>query len=166
MRSQTFRPKIQTPVRKGGAIDDRGQSCRTVCSPGRHAFDLVLVSKFSFFLIDSWLLGVSAAKAPTVNMDSSEMASMMSDMGGMGMDSSDGGMFVAYNQFLARTYWYIVAAVVGCACLFKGLNVLEVSNRSVISPLMFSVFTCLVLFQHDVLHKRWRGVLTVVLSDV
>lgn len=64
------------------------------------------------------------------------LMSGMGGMGGMGMDSGSGGMFVADNQSLARTYWYIIAAIVGFACLLKGLQALESSNRSVLSTLL------------------------------
>ena len=72
-------------------------------------------------------------------MDASDMASMMSgmsDMSGMGMDSGSGGVFVAHNQDIARTYWYIIAAFVGCACLLKVIRVLDYANRSVDSAFM------------------------------
>ena len=66
------------------------------------------------------------------HMDASEMASMMSGMSGMsgmGMDSSTGGMFLAHNQLLARTYWYIIAVMVGCACFLKLLRAMDFSYR-------------------------------------
>ena len=58
------------------------------------------------------------------------MASM-SGMSGMGMDMSTGGMFLADNQMLARTYWYIVAACLVAAGLFRLITFLVVQSRSV-----------------------------------
>ena len=68
------------------------------------------------------------------------MASMMSGMSGMtgmGMDSSSGGMFLAHNQLLARTYWYIIAAMVGFACFLRSLRAIDISYRSVPRIIMF-----------------------------
>ena len=67
--------------------------------------------------------------APRSNMESSNMDSLMSGMSGMGMDSSSGGMFIGYNQYLAHTYWFIIAAIVAFLCFFNGVRVLDVSYR-------------------------------------
>ncbi len=70
-------------------------------------------------------------------MDSSDMASLMSGMSGMGMDSSSGGMFVGQNQYLAHTYWYIIAAIVAFLCLLNVVRTVDVSYRLVLPALLW-----------------------------
>ncbi len=77
---------------------------------------------------------MSAVPASKGNMDSSmdsNMASLMSGMSGMGMDSSTGGMFIGHNRFLAHTYWFIIAAIVVFLCFLKAIRAADVSYRSV-----------------------------------
>lgn len=52
-------------------------------------------------------------------------------MSGMGMDMGSEGMFLPYNQMLARTYWYLIAAVFLFACLLSGINAYETWSRLV-----------------------------------
>ena len=58
----------------------------------------------------------------------------MSSMEGMGMDMGSDGMFRQVNQTLARTYWYLVAAIFGFAMFFKGIEAVESWSRSVFCP--------------------------------
>ena len=57
--------------------------------------------------------------------------SMLSSMGGSGMDMDSGGMFKEHNQSLARTYWYLVAACAAVGSSFKILRILDLQLRSV-----------------------------------
>ena len=67
-------------------------------------------------------------------MDSSSMSGMdgMSGMEGMGMDTGSDGMFRPVNQKIARSYWYIVAALFIFALLLKGLEATESWSRLVL----------------------------------
>lgn len=46
------------------------------------------------------------------------------DMGGMGqgMDMSSDGMFKSTNMYIARLYWYLVAAVVAVLAVQRGVD--------------------------------------------
>ena len=69
-------------------------------------------------------------------MDSSSMSDMdgMSGMEGMSMDMGSDGMFRSVNQKIARSYWYIVAALFAFALLLKGLEAVESWSRLVLHP--------------------------------
>ena len=66
-------------------------------------------------------------------MDSSSMSGMdgMSGMEGMSMDMGSDGMFRSVNQKIARSYWYIVAALFMFALLLKSLEAIESWSRLV-----------------------------------
>ena len=64
------------------------------------------------------------------------MASLMSGMsgnGGMGMDTSLGGMFIGYNRGLAHAFWYLIAALVALSILLRASEALQTRSRSAIS---------------------------------
>ena len=50
------------------------------------------------------------------------------------MDMGSDGMFRQVNQTLARSYWYLVAAISGFAILLKGIEAVESWSRSVFCP--------------------------------
>lgn len=54
---------------------------------------------------------------------------------GMGMDmSSDSVAFVDTNSSLARSYWYIIAAVLGFTALLRVFQIAEARTRLVTLP--------------------------------
>lgn len=54
---------------------------------------------------------------------------------GMGMDmSSDSAAFVDTNSSLARSYWYIIAAVLGFTALLRIFQIAEARTRLVALP--------------------------------
>ena len=51
---------------------------------------------------------------------------------GMGMDmSADSGAFVATNSSLARSYWYIIASVLGFTAILRIFQIAETRTRCV-----------------------------------
>lgn len=53
---------------------------------------------------------------------------------GMGMDmSSDSAAFVDTNSSMARSYWYIIAAVLGFTALLRVFQIAETRTR-LVSP--------------------------------
>lgn len=55
------------------------------------------------------------------------------DMGGMVM-SSDSAAFVKTNSSMGRSYWYIIAAVLGFTALLRILQIAETRTRLVAPP--------------------------------
>lgn len=54
---------------------------------------------------------------------------------GMGMDmSSDSAAFVDTNSSMARSYWYIIAAVLGFTALLRIFQIAETRTRFVGPP--------------------------------
>jgi hypothetical protein len=53
------------------------------------------------------------------------------DMSGMDMSMSDSSGFVVTNSALARSYWYIIAGIVGFCFLLRVLDHIQTRIRSV-----------------------------------
>lgn len=61
----------------------------------------------------------------------------MMDHSGMGMDmSSDSAAFVKTNSSMARSYWYIIAAVLGFTALLRVVQIAEARTRLVLFPML------------------------------
>ena len=91
------------------------------------------ISRLFHFAVNFCAAGQLRARVEKDIMDSSSMSGM-DGMEGMSMDMGSDGMFRPVNQKIARSYWYIVAALFAFALLLKGLGAIESWSRLVLYP--------------------------------